>query len=423
MGYWVAKDRIAQGNFKPPLFEAYQVFQKTYEQSEGIWTNEDLFIKNGRRAFELDSTFYLAALHEMYWLAAWRDPRTGKLISVLEPHYDEMTKFEQAFFNANKAFYENELPAYSQYLAEKYRIFPKDPSNRDYAFQLTIRENRREKAWEVMNEINLAHMPDEWKGWRTNRAVYTPWFGLRAGKYPVVIQMLDTYLKNDDNPSIIGAYYFLKSLALLRSNQTDSVFAMIDEVKQIKEASNWFKAEYDLIDFCNRAAKELFVAGNETDAYRLLDTALTWAQEGPERMSSRFDTLDLAETYRLLGQPEKAIELTEPYVAFYDYGENSFWWVVILYYSGLGIDYALLGEREKAEEVVHKLLENKGDHAFSYYCAARACTALDKKEQAMEYIHATRIRGGNPFAFERDYYMKNLYGYPPYEEYLKTKGY
>ncbi|MDX1940129.1 MAG: hypothetical protein SFU99_06225 [Saprospiraceae bacterium] len=425
MGYWVAKDRIAQGNFRPPLYEAYQVFQKTYEQAEGIWPPRELQLEYSRKAFEMDSSFYLAALTEIYWLAGVLDPRADTLLSMLEPHYEKMTKFEQSFYNVNKAFYQRDYPAYSHFLGEKYKIFPKDESNKDYAFHLAIRENRPEDAWKVMNDLGIPHIPDEMKGLRTNLAVYTAWYGLRAGKYDEVNKMIDTYLKNDDNPYIKGTYFLFKSWAFIKSNRIDSVFAIIDEVKSVKKLKTWFKTEYDLVDFCNNAAEELLVVGNKTDAHKLLDIALKWALETPERMSSIIDSLDLAETCRLKGQPKKALDLETPFITLSNNGENAFGWTALLYYSGIGIDYALLGEKEKAEEILRNLLKinkEKGDNAFLFYCAARICAVLGKKEKAMEYINATRITGNNPFAFKRDYYMKNLYGYPPYETYLTKKG-
>jgi len=38
-------------------------------------------IRHGRGAFEKDSTFYLAALWEMYWQAEQKAPRTDTLIA------------------------------------------------------------------------------------------------------------------------------------------------------------------------------------------------------------------------------------------------------------------------------------------------------------------------------------------------------
>jgi hypothetical protein len=162
--------------------------------------------------------------------------------------------------------------------------------------------------------------------------------------------------------------------------------------------------------------------GNMTDAQQFLNIALEWASEEPDRMSSIRDSLDLAQTYRLLNRPDQALSLSKSFAKSYRQYPSSF--ETFTYLSGLGIDYTLLGHKDKAVEIA-EFLSEPSELELGLYYAARIYAVLDEKEKAMDLLIQWRKGWGFSFnsvlMFKSDYFMQNLFGFPPFEEHVKIK--
>ncbi len=412
MGYWVAREVIDQGKFRPPLYEAYLEYMKIYELTGGVWGNSQLRRKHGRKAFEIDSTFYVAAFEEMFQEAIRKSTRFDTLIAILEPHYEDMTPFEQSVFKANIAYYERDFATYERLREEQFQMFPQDFAiNTLYNYYLAAIANKPAKAWKVMNAIDWVNMSDELKSWRASRMNFLSMYGLMAGKYKEVIELADTYLKAESSPDFQGIYYLFKLAASVRSGQMDAIYDMLEEVRHIEKANHWWAPEYDLVNFCNETAHELLLLGEGEEALKFLNTALEWSAAKPERMNSLYDSLDLARTYRLLGQSEKALPLEIPYLERYLAMKDNFV-TRSAYLSGIAIDYAFAGERQKAEEILYN------EQLIGLF-AARICAVLGEKEEAVEYLN--RQQAYSPFWLKNDYFMQALLGYPPFEDYAQVR--
>ena len=118
MGYWVNKEVVDRGKITPPLYEAYLEFEKIFHRTKGAWPNARLIKSQCRKAFALDTTFYLAKIEEMFWVADGGLSAMDTIIHQLMPHYDDMTAFEQGCFDANMALYQKDWSKY-EVLREK----------------------------------------------------------------------------------------------------------------------------------------------------------------------------------------------------------------------------------------------------------------------------------------------------------------
>ncbi|MEM8899992.1 MAG: adenylate/guanylate cyclase domain-containing protein [Bacteroidota bacterium] len=416
MGYWVAKDVIDRGKFRPPKYEAFQEYQKIFTRDEEGW-------EFALKAYSLDTTFYLAALEEMFWLADRRSPLYDSILALLVPHYDHMTRYEQIRFDANKALYNRDYPNYVKYNEALFKLFPQDLSQTaHYSFHLNHRENMPLKAWEVSNAIDWYNVSDELSNFRKNRIIYISGIGVGAGKYQETIDMLESFLPNE------GMQFFIKSVIYTRVNQLDSLYALADILRSSPKLAVpiGFSQEYDLVDFCNDVAEEFLLKGNSKEAQNFLQMAVDWTKEKPERLRTQFDSLDLARTYRLMGEPMQSLSLGEPLVNFYKGNKQKSWeytsWYYHRYLSGVAIDYVIIGQKEKAKEIINLF----SDYGWGpEYFKARVYAVLGEREKAMELLQGWRADWGwsygSMFLFKHDYFMKNMNGYLPYEEFTQIR--
>lgn len=411
MGFWAAQKDIEKGKFKPPLYEAYQEYRKIFQGGTGYWSNAENDIMYGRRAFEKDATFYLPALQEMFWQAHNGALRTDTLIALLDPHYDEMTSFEQALFNANKACYERDYDAYGKWLGENIARFPRDPFTiHNYSFNLAFRENRPAKAWEIANRIKLEQLdisPDQ----KAQRIGYRAVYGLAAGHFEEVIDLVDTYPRTK---KWLGLYFSLKSKALIRSGQLDALDNLSKEVEVAEISSYWYEQQYDLAAFCNEVGEEFLLLNQPAAAQKWLNKTLKGMKAMPGGLTTKYDSLHLAKTYYLLGRYQESLKWGKNSVTL-DGQHHS--WIEGRYLATIGAAYARLGQKGKAEAITQLLIE--GHYNMRFYNAAQVCAELGDMERAMDFLNqskeTTGIRG-MPFDYAQfDYLMRNLFGYGPFE--------
>ena len=91
-----------------------------------------------------------------------------------------------------------------------------------------------------------------------------------------------------------------------------------------------------------------------------------------------------------------------------------------LYFSGIGIDYALLGQEEKAREIIENF---RG--LWSLYARARVHAVLGEREEAMrlceEWLGKNFFIYMSTYLYKHDYFMKNMFGYKPFEEFTRVR--
>lgn len=412
MGFWVAREDIEKGKFKSPLYEAYREYRKIFESDVGsrMGTMMGLEIKHGRRAFEIDSTFYTAALTDMFWQAERKNLRTDTLIALLEPQYDKMTFFEQTLFRANKSFYRRDYVTYGRLLEELYERFPRDPwINRHYSSTLSLRENRPAKAWEVANQIKLEQLniPPSQKAARTNGRARN---GLATGHFEAVIDLVDIYPRTKE---WLGYYFFLKSKALIRSGQLDALENLSKEIEAAEISSHRSERQYDQAAFCNEVAEEFLLLNQPEQAQRWLNKALEWVKKEWDAPLNLQDSLHLARTNYLLGRYHEAVRWGEE---AYESGRPG---IGNKYRATLGAVYARLGQKDKAETIIQRLLERT--NPFTLYYAAQICAELGDKKRAMDLLYERKefygIKGIGLIDYAQyDYLMRNLFEYPPFVE-------
>ncbi len=415
MGFWAAREEIEKGKFKPPLYEAYQEYRKIYQKNVGIWGNRKDLEKYSLRAFEKDSTFYLAALVGMFHEALNQEALAGNLIAVLDPHYQEMTVFEQSLLKINKASFQRDWDNYGKLLGETFEQFPRDPFIiRFYSFNLGFREARPEKAWQVANLLPIEQLdmsPDN----KANQIGYRAMYGLASGHYDEVIELVNQYPKTK---KWLGLYFHLKSKALVRSGQLNALEKLSKEVEQAEPSFYWRDKQYDLAAFSNDVAEEFLLLNRPKVAETWLNKGIQWLKEDPERKMNLADSLHLAEAYYLQGRYSESIEWGKEIFQLYKRGVRSMWSLGGL--ATLGAAHARLGQKDQAEAIIQLLLKNP-DKGWPRGCAARIYAELGDKEKSVELLHQNKeLYGGRIYlTFEYaqfDYLMRNLFGYQSFEE-------
>lgn len=413
MSYWMAREAIENGKFKPPLYEAYKEYIKSIE---GYWWDR----KHLRQAFKLDTTFYLPILEEMFWCADDGDPCADTIIRLLKPHYNKMTPFEKSIFDANAAWYERDFPRYREFCAAQFKLFPKDMTiNSHYAFHLAAREKQPAKGWEITSAIDWENMSEYQKEFRNFNISFRIMYGIGAGHYDEAIALADKHLKDEHD---FAAYYVSKMIAYIETGRVKKVYDLLEEIR--RERKMWyFYGKYGYVNLCNHTAAELLAKGETAEANQFLKLALSELLEKPNSLLTKYDTLELAQTYRLLGDVKKAILLDTLII-----NQNTYKEFHARYIKAVGIDYALLGQKAKAEETVRLLLKshranNWGDEIL--YSIATIYAVMNEKEMVMDYLYQHKKEGGMCYDFtyiyKHDPFMKNLFGYQPFEEFVRIK--
>lgn len=420
MGYWVAKEVIDQGKFKVPTYEAFKTYQKIFtEVKTGTFAKEYAL-----KAFALDSSFYLAGLYEMYWQAEFHGSLYDSLSQVLASHYSEMTPYERLRFDANQALYERDYPRYLRCNQQLFELFPQDLfAISHYCFHLLFRENQPQKAWEAYHAIDWANLSEEYHRFRGNHMMFHIIPGIAAQHYEASLALINAYLADRvDN-------FVLKAIIYPQTGQIDSLHALAVHLTSLprQKASTYGLPEYTVVNFCNGVAQEFLLQEKPQLANEFLNIALTWTAESPERLSTRFDSLDLARTYRLLGEPHKALPLERSFIDYYkqlspgvrgNFPAQS-------YLSGVALSYAISGQVAEAKALIKLLGANTSSSGWSYYYRARVYASLGEKETAMELLYAWKKGWGGSYwpinFFKHDYFMKNMFGYAPFEEFTQIR--
>ncbi|MBX2877921.1 MAG: adenylate/guanylate cyclase domain-containing protein [Saprospiraceae bacterium] len=421
MGFWAAREDIEKGKFKAPLYEAYQEYRKIFElEKAGMsFGNHEYDEKFGRSAFEKDPTFYTAVLREMYWQANRRAPRTDTIINLLEPHYYEMTSFEQTFFKLNKALYQRDYDTYGSLLGENYERFPLDPFTIEhYSFTLAFRESRPAKAWEVANQLKLEHLNVS-LSYKTMNIIRTITYGLAAGYFEEVTELVNTLPRTTE---WLGLYFHLKSKALIRSGQLDALEELSREVEVAEPSFHWYERQYDQATFCNEVAEEFLLLNEPVQAQKWLNKALEWVKKESREPLNLYDSLHLVKTNYLLGNYQDAVHWGED---AYQPGGPS---IGNNYLVTLAAAYARLGQKNKAETISQQFLNRpQGPNPDNYYHAARIYAELSDTERAMDILYEReKLYGANAlgFAYEYaryDYLIRNLFGNPAFVELVEIR--
>jgi tetratricopeptide (TPR) repeat protein len=97
----------------------------------------------------------------------------------------------------------------------------------------------------------------------------------------------------------------------------------------------------------------------------------------------------------------------------------------VLFVCAYGATAALLGDRQTALQASQRLDELASPQLFGvdHYCRANIAAGLANREEAVEHLRAT-LRAGFQYgtSFHRVYFLEPLWGYEPFEEFLRPKG-
>ena len=298
-------------------------------------------------------------------------------------------------------------------------MFPQDPSNDHYAFHLMMRAKKPRKAWEVYNQIDYASYPDAHDSYRANRLGFVCMAGLLAKYYSEVIEYADLYLKDQADP---GMYILMKVSASIRNGDFQYIESLLELVKTTPKATAWaFKL--NVVTYCNYVARELLTQGELELASRYLKIALDHVANTPEIIVNFQDSLAVAQTHRLSGNHQMAINLSNNLVQRFDTLKVS-WFAKGEYISGLGIDHFQLGNMDQVNMVVDHLSTLHSGGWLRLYHLARINGASGNFQGAIDNLTQLKKNGGysnNPYFYQYDYYMKNLLDYPPYQDFIATQ--
>ena len=387
LGYWVLKDAKWAGK-NPPKFQAYQEFLKSIE----TWQKDkDVTDRHLRKAFEIDTTYYSAVLKRAVNFFNWGDKEKGdSCIQFLNLKKDYLSDYEKKRLEAVSLRVNNgrkerikQAEIYEK-MQEEYGRFGNN-AVQDYSFT-----NHPQKAIEV----------------------YEKWYDVKD-------------IGDDSNYQRYFAHYLDSKLAL---GLKDEVVKIMEELES--------EVLFSGVAFCH------LVALIRVEDMEKLDHYLT-------KYSGK-KLQDIVGSYlhptRLLSIVCQELYLRDKMDLLDQYAKRPFEFYEIN--QGLGFnlkDYlAMLFFNERSDEIFEIIQKNpnglmkamevyflakKGedvevDNSVSNdYGIAIMELAKGNKQKATEALIQSHEKGAPFFIklFQNDFMLKELKGYPPFEEFVKPK--
>ncbi len=407
LGYWAVKKakRFLQN---PPKYEAY----KEFEKGEAAWFDNSQY-KNSERhfkkAYQLDTTFY-APLLKLIPLYQNLEKRASidSIINYITEIQPNFTEWEALRFEHKKAeLADNHLEA--GHLAQKrYLLDPSDLTANNNAALSFLIANHPQKALNVLlaydNRLrNMDRLGSATENWLTKAY-------LLLGDYPKVI----TVAKNYPFPTIkdITAQNHLFALAKLQ--QYD---ALIPAIEKYNKMGVYGRGMQKLPPFrlYNTLCNYLKILGQK-DLQKQYAQQLVALLQNEKQHQNYF--LEMADAAIYLEDWEKAMDYLKQYQSQVDISSDC----EVL--SKIGVVYVHLGEPEKVKQILAAIDSSKWEKKHQFYGKARILAALGKKEAALTVLE-TAFQLGRGFAWDNyhfDSFLKPLFDYPPFVEFVKPKG-
>ena len=410
LGYWAVKKekRFLQN---PPRYEAYQ----EWEKGEAAYTQD--FKKAERhmiKAFQLDTTFY-APLLKLYTLYVnnGKIQSQDSLITFMDQRTANFTNWELLRYEYLKARDKGQWLKAAQLAKERYQLDKNDEVANSNAGSKYIYANQPKEGIEILNDFNDQFLQKDQKiGLREG---YKAMGYFRLGKYKEVLKMTEDNGYSKTNT--IFARYFLK--ALIRLNKMEMVSQQLSFYEQkgvYTHSGKRVKQDVLLKYICD----ELFLLGRTKDLERYVSLLKKFIEEHKEEINY---SQRMGHVHWYLG----------------DYSKALYWWQqenikdkdpgkLMKFHARQGACYAAQGDTLNAQIQTDSIFSVNYSEplykGYPHYYKARIEVILGKKEDAMFSLDKA-VNNGRRFSwdtYQEDIFLKSLWGYPPFEGFVKPKG-
>ena len=427
LSYWAVKNtrRFLE---RPPKYEAFQAYT---EGSRLYSSNPEKAIEQFQESFRIDSNFYaplfgLVPLYERLRM----EEELAEVLKYLEENEYQFSKWEKLKFDITRLAGEGK---YLEAALLNERLFQLDPSdaasNYSAAFYYN-NANHPAKALEIIHQMDPRYIDDKGQAisWRSTQAAFANY---RLGDYKPILELAENY--SAPKYFTVLAVQHLKALVRL-----DSTEALANAFQNYKEKGVYSPSgkldlpDHILLIICN----ELLLTG-KTDLLKTYALKLeAWLNENkvadfPHHIPDVYNNYPLRQMEvrgfvpYYLGNYAKAISYWQQEII-----PETNWADLIERASRLGVCFAKIGQLNRAEAELQKIMAFQIDHgnfeAHQLYYSSRILATLNRKEEAVDNIRKALDKGFiffRPAVLDGDPFLLNLYDHPPFVELINPKSY
>lgn len=398
--YWLLKEEDLIHK-KPPKYEAFEEFLKA-DDYYGLDDEKALAIY--AKAYQLDTTFYLPLMlstvihtNRGRYTAAdsiyqWIKNKNPELNPLIQLHLDNMganIRGERALF-ADTHLKIWEMDAGNTYIVGWTQLYYLNKPQKALDYLLTKFKSGYEYGNCPSCQWPLARMSDAY---------------LRLGKYESVLSLVDS-LKE---PLIDAQTAYMHLRALIRLGMEEELAKKLAFYKN--QDLKWHNT-HQPADLYKIVCREYYMLNQpqKVDKY-----AQEFFQLTPPNATYPTLNYDVGQVYFLQGNYQKALASFKKMDI-----ENK------ARLSWMGVCYALVNNKIEALKCIEDipLYGDKNDKGYNAYYQARVYLALGNQEKAVELLQKS-IDDGRLYTwslYKYDPFLRQLFGYPPFEELVKPKG-
>ncbi len=360
-----------------------------------------------RRAAELDSTFAAPLIQLAYHATIWNDDRcslTDSIGVVLEPRRDRLTAWDRLTIDLFRAYCRGDMAEAVDLLGARVDAYPRSGIAKSHYAMALEGANRPRAAREIL----LGMDPERDLGWRSSPEQVWPRYWSRlattyhmTGEYRSELAITDRW-----RDSAAGEWREVRKRALAalgREREVRELLATGDSALE-SFASEWLSV-----------AAELAAHGHQRTAMAMAESVLTRLELEPD---TGWVLGSLIEVDRLLGRPEHERSVLQRIART---GLDSL--------DGLDVraTIALLsGDTAQAERIYRDLAEWSSRPLMApslrsslILVRARMAAGLGRREEAVALLRVPKVGISSSSEYHFDPQLAPLWGYPPFEAFLK----
>jgi eukaryotic-like serine/threonine-protein kinase len=391
---------------RPPTYEAYQEFIEA-SRAKDIRDGKEA-VRHYDRAYELDSTFVLAAVTAAgYYFYLGRCDRTDAIARTLNRSPARLAPFDRAMLDRQVAKCHGDWPEAYRAALRLLEASPRSLEARVLAAKGALENNRPREALALLRPIDPARSPlrawvtDYYDMWTT--ALYV------LGDYSQELAVAERWAREDPSDGMIGS---LQALAALGRGR--EVEQRLGELLAMPNISVHNK-EFLTVGF----AQELHTRGDVESARRVAQRLVDWMSARPSgEAAGEAHRSYLARALYGLGQLDTARRVFAQLAM--EHPDS------VSYIGFLGTIAARLGDHAEAERISGQLAALRGPYLNgqpSLY-RARIAALLGDRAEATALVRQALNEGVAPGGYELfpDMDFEPLRGYAPFEELMRPKG-
>ncbi len=393
----------ARATTEPPLFEAYQEYlagEAAVEQRSGALGPSGrtgalggaTAVGHFLRAFQLDSTFLLAALAAAEYS---RPAQADSLLAVVERVRPRWSPVDRALLDGGKARSRRDLLGALRAARQVAQLAP-GPNSLGEVAAAAIVAGRPHEALDALKKADPEEKLTAWWGERTDALHLLGDYRaeLRATARRRELGVADLYDEVQVNAAM---------------GRVDEVNRRIEE--RLRNPPEGNDTPGQLMFF---SAREYRAHGHLAESRALTARAIAWFQIREPSELQRTDIETWAGAYYHIGEWAKARELYRRLHARDSTNAR--------YLGALGRIAAREGDRDEAERIFMALARMRGAFGWNHYERAQIAALLGRRDQAVSLVQQGWAEGmGYNMYFHRDIDFEGIRDYPPFARLLHPK--